>query len=124
LLNDREWNRCERSWDGHDLNDCIHPGTPAPFLQEVMDHLQACPPVSFLDLHEHSNWPEPYLCRSTEERHDLPERFAQELECLMEPWTSFEVWAGCGEVFVRALGCTRCATVEARPRWPLEERVE
>jgi hypothetical protein len=123
LLNAHGWNRREREWNSHDLNGCFHPATPAPFLAEVMDDLRVCPPAFFLDLHEDSGWAEPYLFGYTEERHDLPERLAQELQCHLEPWTSFEAWAGCSEVFVRELGCTRCATVEASPNWPLEERV-
>jgi predicted deacylase len=125
LLNDAGWEQNTREWKGINLNAAFLPQGAPPFLQELMADLAAHVPGVFIDLHEDSEKPFPYVYRYVEDRHGLAERLQQALAAQDMPWTPAdrERWKGSTEIYVRQLGCDRCATIEAPPAWPLARRV-
>ena len=126
LLNDDGWDKNTREWKGVNLNAAFVPDTRIPFVAEVMGDLAAHVPHVFLDLHEDSEKPYPYVYRYTEDRQDFIVRLRDALGAQETLWSSadLERWKGSSEIYVRSLGCERSVTVEAPPVWPLEARIE
>jgi hypothetical protein len=126
LLNDVGWDANTREWQGLDLNKTFLPGAAPVFVAEVMADLAAHVPRVFLDLHEDSEKPFPYVYRFTEDTHDFVTRLQQVLQAADMPWSPADRprWRGSTEIYVRDLGCDRSATLEAPPVWPLPARLE
>jgi predicted deacylase len=126
LLNNLGWDAGVREWNGLDLNRSFLPGRQAPeFLRPLLRDWRRRPPHQLLDLHEDAENPGfAYLFRYTAEEHDLPARMAQALCIQMLDWADFSEWQGCTELFARALGVTRCVTLEVPTIWPVEGRIE
>ncbi len=125
LLNDDGWDNNTREWKGVNLNSAFIPDSPVPFVAEMMRHLAARVPQIFLDLHEDSEKPYPYVYRFTDDRQDFTLRLRDALgagETLWSPGDE-ERWIGSTEIFVRQLGCERSVTIEAPPVWPMQARI-
>ncbi len=126
LLNDAGWDDNTREWNGLNLNAAFLPGVAPSFVAEVMADLAAHVPQVFLDLHEDSEKPFPYVFRYTEDRHDFASRLQQALGAVDVQWSAADRqrWKGSTEIYVRDIGCHRSATIEAPPIWPLNARIE
>jgi predicted deacylase len=125
LVNDAGWDENTRNWHSLNLNRSFLPELAPPFLNELMADLSTRVPSLYFDLHEDSEKSFAYVYRYTEDRHDLAERLERLLEAKDVPWSPEELerWKGASEVFVRRLGCNRCATLETPPAWALGQRV-
>jgi predicted deacylase len=125
LLNDAGWDAQTREWNGLNLNAAFLPGIAPPFLDEVMADLAAHRPRLFLDFHEDSEKPFPYVYRYTEDRHDLAQQLQHVLGIQEVTWSPADQqrWKGSSETYVRGLGCDHCATLELPPVWPIEKRI-
>jgi len=126
LLNNLGWDAGVREWEGLDLNRSFLPGRKEPeFMRPLHRDWRRRPPDLLLDLHEDAENPGyAYLFRYTGEGHDLPERMAEGMGIQMLDWTDFAEWQGCSELFARALGVTRCVTLEVPTAWPVQQRIE
>jgi predicted deacylase len=125
LLNDEGWDANRREWHGLDLNrSFLSQETPPELVRPIMDEWRAQLPDMFLDLHEDSDNPgHPYLFRYPGDEHGLAEQLAAHLGAEMVDWTDFDEWEGSDEVYLRRLGCSRCATIETAGDWSLEQRM-
>jgi predicted deacylase len=125
LLNDDGWDNNTREWKGVNLNAAFVSDSPVPFVAEVMRDLEARVPRVFLDLHEDSEKPFPYVYRFTEDRQDFSLRLRHALGAEEALWSlaDAERWKGSTEIFARKLGCERSATIEAPPAWPMQARI-
>jgi predicted deacylase len=126
LLNDVGWDANVREWQGINLNSAFLSQVAPSFVAEVMADLAAYVPRVFLDLHEDSEKPFPYVFRYSEDRHDFVTGLQQVLGAVDIPWSPDDIqpWKGSTEIYVRHLGCDRSATIEAPPAWPLDTRIE
>jgi predicted deacylase len=126
LINDKGWDANVREWNGINLNAAFLANATPDFIQEYMSELAQHMPDIFLDHHEDSEKPYAYVYRYTADRNDFTPRLQQALDATDVTWSPSdeERWKGSTEVYVRRLGCERCATIEAPPVWPLPQRIE